>query len=190
MYEAHADPYCYPGTTVLINIPCLRDQAALDQLEIEITTQRADELLPAGRLSVSHFQSVHRHLFRDLFHWAGRFRTVRLEKSGSVFCYPENIASEMKRAFAELKNAKSLRGLSKEAFAARAAHFLAEVNAIHPFREGNGRTQLAFMAVLGDRAGHSLDLTRLEREAYLSAIIQSFSGREEPLAAELHRLIV
>jgi cell filamentation protein len=168
MYGAFADPYCYPGTTVLKNIPGLRDAKTLAQYELSLTDQRAREPLPIGHFSVRHYRSVHRHLFGDVYPWAGRFRTIRIAKEQSVFCYPQNIASEMKRAFAEIKSAKLLGGLSREAFATGAAHFLAEVNAIHPFREGNGRTQLAFMAVLGDRAGHSLDLTQIEREPLLS----------------------
>jgi cell filamentation protein len=189
MYEAHADPYCYPGTSVLRNIPGFRDQAALETFEIDITTQRAEELLPRGRLSVRHCQAIHRHIFQDVYTWAGRFRTVRMAKGASVFCYPENIAREMKRAFTELKNAEFFKGLTVEAFATGAAHFLADLNAIHPFREGNGRTQLIFLAAVAEHAGQALDPTRLDREGYLSAIIRSFNGDERGLAAQLQRAI-
>ena len=189
MYEARADPYCYPGTSVLRNIPGFRDQATLEIFELDITTQRAEEPLPKGRLSVRHCQAIHRHLFQDVYTWVGRFRTVRLAKGASVFCYPENIAHEMKRAFTELKDADFLRGLTVEVFAAGAAHFLADLNAIHPFREGNGRVQLTFLAAVAEHADHLLVPTRLEREAYLSAIIRSFNGDERALAAELQRAI-
>jgi cell filamentation protein len=189
MYEAHADPYCYPGTSVLKNIPGFHDQAILETFEIDITTQRSEELLPRGRLSVRHCQAIHRHLFQDVYAWAGRFRTVRMAKGTSVFCYPENIAREMTRVFAELKGAQFLTGLNAKAFAAGAAHFLADLNAIHPFREGNGRTQLIFLAAVAQHAGHAFDPTRLDREAYLSAIIRSFSGDERELAAQLRQTI-
>ena len=112
-----------------------------------------------------------------------------MAKGASVFCYPENIAREMRRAFTELKNAEFLKGLSVEAFAPEAAHFLADLNAIHPFREGNGRTQLIFLTAIAEHAGHSLDPTRLDREGYLSAIIRSFNGDERRLAAQLQRAI-
>jgi hypothetical protein len=94
MYKAAADPYCYPGTTVLKNIPRIRDQATLDQFEAAITAQRADEPFPHGRYGVAHYRAVHRHLFQDVYSWAGKFRTVRLSKGDSTFCYPENIAQE------------------------------------------------------------------------------------------------
>ena len=143
-----------------------------------------------GRFSVRHYRSIHWHLFRDVYAWAGRFRTIRIAKEQNMFCYPENIASEMKRVFAELRDARFLRGLPLADFAVGAAHVLSEVNAIHPFREGNGRTQFAFIALLGARAGHPLDFADLERERYLSAIKESFRGDERSLAAELRRFMV
>jgi cell filamentation protein len=188
MYEAQADLYCYPATSILKNIPDIRSAAALERFERAITAQRAEEGLPRGRLSVSHYRSIHRHLLQDVYRWAGQFRTVRVAKGESVFCYPENIPAEMKRIFAALKGAEFFRGLSVEAFSAAAAHFLSELNAIHPFREGNGRVQLIFIVVISEQANHPLDLAHLEPDRYLSAIVRSFRGDERALAAELLRL--
>jgi cell filamentation protein len=106
MYEAVADPYCYSGTTVLKNVPGLRDQAALEAFEAISTAQRADEPLPGGRLSISDYCAVHHHLFQDVYSWAGKYRTVRLSKGGSAFCYPKHIAAEMRGLFARLKTAR------------------------------------------------------------------------------------
>lgn len=154
MYASVADPYCYPDSTVLINKLGFRDQARLDAFEAEITAQRAIEPLPAGRLS--YYRAIHRHLFQDVYAWAGKVRRVRISKEGSAFCYPEHIEREMQRLFAELRKQRLLRGLKAGEFAAQAAHVLAELNAIHPFREGNGRTQLSFLKVLAEEAGHPL----------------------------------
>lgn len=189
MYEAAGDPYCYPASTVLRNIPGLQSQGDLDLFEATTTTQRADEPLPAGRLSASHYLAIHRHLFQDVFAWAGRPRTVRLGKSGSVFCYPEHIGQEMRTLFAGLKAKHHLRGLPPAEFAAEAASFLATLNAIHPFREGNGRTQVTFLALLADRASHPLDLDRLEPQLFLAAMVASFHGATADLADQLRRLV-
>ena len=189
MYDAVADPYCYPGTTVLKNRRGLRTQAALDRFETISTAQRADEPLPHGRLSVSHYKSIHHHLFQDVFPWAGRFRTVRLGKSGSAFCYPENIAREMRELFGSLKRKRYLRELSRKDFAREAASFLSTLNAIHPFREGNGRTQTIFLALLADRAGHPLDLEKLAPKSFLAAMVSSFKGDERHLARHIARLV-
>ncbi|MEO8185541.1 MAG: Fic family protein [Deltaproteobacteria bacterium] len=107
----------------------------------------------------------------------------------STFCYPEHIGAEMTRVFAWLKQQHLLRGQSLPDFAHNAAHFLAELNANHPFREGNGRTQLIFLALLADQAGHPLDLDKLNPRATLIAMIKSFKGTEKPLAALISHLV-
>lgn len=189
MYAAIPDPYCYPGSTVLKNLRNIRVQKDLDSFEAVMSIWRGRQSFPAGRLSVTHYRAIHHHLFQDVYAWAGRFRTVRISKAGSMFCYPENIAGEMRKLFGDLRARRHLDGLSAEQFAAQAAHFLAELNAIHPFREGNGRTQLTFLTMLADRAGHALDLDRLDPEAIMAAMIASFGGREQPLALLIQSLI-
>jgi cell filamentation protein len=185
MYSAVADPYCYPKTTVLTNRLNLRDQAQLDAFEAEITTQRAAEPLPKGRLSYAHYRAIHRHLFQDVYSWAGKIRTVRISKDGSMFCYPEHIDDEMRKLFGELRDSNYFRKLTCEQFSQKAAHFLSELNAIHPFREGNGRTQLALLILLAERAGHPLTLNDLDPDMMLTAMVTSFSGKE----IKLRRLI-
>lgn len=188
MYDAVEDPYCYRGTTVLKNFPGLRNQAALMHFETAMTAQRADEPFPAGRFSVRHYRSIHHHLFQDVYVWAGRFRTVRIAKGGSPLCYPENIAREMRSLFARLRKDRYLRGMSAEQFVEAAAHFLATLNAIHPFRDGNGRAQLAFFAVMAEQANHPLRLARLKPRVFLEAMIHSFAGDERPLANQVRAL--
>jgi cell filamentation protein len=153
-----------------------------------MTFARSEEALPPGLLSVSHYRAIHHHLFQDVYDWAGRFRTVRLAKDQSAFCYPENIAREMQDLFRWLRDQQYLRGRTVQEFASVAAHFLAELNAIHPFREGNGRTQLIFLALVAHRAGHPIELVSLDPPAMLDAMIASFGGDEAPLAAILERL--
>ncbi len=95
----------------------------------------------------------------------------------------------MRRLFSELKRQRYLKALSAEDFSVAAAHFLATLNAIHPFREGNGRTQTSFLTVLADGAGHPFKLDRLVPRPFLAAMIASFQGKEEPLAGQIRRLI-
>ncbi|WP_409035302.1 Fic family protein [Phenylobacterium sp.] len=82
-----------------------------------------------------------------------------------------------------------LRDLPPNEFSSEAATFVATLNAIHPFREGNGRTQLTFLALLADRAGHPLDLDRLEPDQFLAAMIASFGGNTQDLAVHVRRLV-
>ena len=189
MYDAIIDSYCYEGTTVLQNIPDLRDQASLDAFEAVMTTQRSDEPLPEGNLDATHYYAIHRHLFQDVYTWAGEIRTVRISKSGNTFCYPEHIEQEMRELFGGLKDQKHLQDLSEDDFVNRVSEFLSTLNAIHPFREGNGRTQISFLLLLADRAGYTLDLDKLVPEDFMDAMIASFGGDETRLILKLKKLL-
>jgi cell filamentation protein len=189
MYDAIEDPYTYKNSTVLINKLNLRSQTELDAFEAEISSARAEEAFPDGLLDFGHFRAIHHHLFQDVYEWAGHVRTVRIAKAGNPLCFPENIESEARKLFAELRAANHLRNLDARTFAPNAAHFLAELNAIHAFREGNGRAQLSFFALLSDHAGHPLRIDKLDPEEMLAAMIASFDGDEARLAAAILNLV-
>lgn len=188
MYVVPDDAYCYKGTTVLKNKAGLRRQDDLDRFEAIMTAQRFEEPVPSGRFGAAHYRALHRHIFQDVYTWAGRLRTVRIIKGESAFCYPEHIPGQLQQLFAELKRADGLRGLEASAFAKQAAAFLATLNAIHAFRDGNGRAQTAFLVLLAYKAGHPLDMGRFRPGAFRDGMIASFYGREERLRAEILRL--
>jgi cell filamentation protein len=189
IYGAFDDPYVYKGTTVLKNKIGLRDQDRLSAFEVEMTTSRAEEPLPAGNFDTAHYRAIHRHLYQDVYRWAGRYRSVRMSKGGNHFCYPENILAQMNALFQQLRAVNFLRGMDADCFVSKAARFLGDLNAIHPFREGNGRTQLTWLALLADRAGHPLRLDRVRPDTFLPAMIASFDGNLEPLTDELGKFL-
>jgi cell filamentation protein len=189
MYDAIEDPYTYKNSTVLVNKLDLRNQADLDAFEAEISSARAAEPLPGGLMDFEHYKAVHHHLFQDVYHWAGQVRTVRIAKGGNPFCFPENIEGQASRLFGDLRLADHFRNLDAQTFADKAAHFLAELNAIHAFREGNGRSQLTFFALLADRAGHPLRMEKLNPGEMLAVMIASFDGDERQLADVIHGLM-
>ncbi len=188
-YEVFDDPYCYKGTFVLKNRAGIRDAATLEAFELEMTTLRAEEPLPDGRFGEAHYCKVHHHLFQDVYPWAGRYRTVRTGKDGNWFCYPEHIGKFMAQAFAKLHHSAFQPGAEATAFIDAAADFLAELNAVHPFREGNGRAQLAFLHLVALHAGHPLRLDQVKRDAFLPAMIASFAGALGPLIGQLGALL-
>jgi cell filamentation protein len=189
-YDAFDDPYAYPGTTVLKNLLDIREQDTLEAFEVEISTLRAEEPLPEGEFDSAHYCSVHHHLFQDVYDWAGQYRTVRTSKGGNPFCYPENIPAQMDALFHALRHGEVFAVHSPDAFVQEAVRFLGELNAIHPFREGNGRSQLAFVGLIGATFGHPFDFERLNRTVFLQAMIASYFGNREPLFVELKSLLV
>jgi len=187
-YDAFDDPYAYPGTMVLKNLIETKDPQVLQDFELEMTALRAAEPFPRGRFSPTHYRAIHHHLFQDVYSWAGRYRTVRTAKGGNMFCYPEYIRNEMVGAFGSLRQQSFLKRRTFGAFVDGAAVFLTDLNAIHPFREGNGRAQLSFMHQLAIHAGHPLDFTRIRPNEFLQAMIASFAGDMAPLREELFAL--
>jgi cell filamentation protein len=190
MYDSTDDPYCYPRTTVLKNRRNLRSQGELDRFETAITAQRFSEPLPAGKLTEQHYQRVHQHLFRDVYSWAGQYREgVGISKGDSTFCYPEYIPNEMKKLFAGLRRDNFPEEPVRGAVRSEGGEFLANLNAIHPFRDGNGRSQVAFMALVAVAVGHPLRLSRVEPDDFKAAMIRSFKGEEKPLVEQIRRLL-
>jgi cell filamentation protein len=188
-YDAFDDPYAYPGTSVLQNRLDIRDAGILEAFEVEIFTLRAEEPLPRGTFDPAHYCSIHHHLFQDVYEWAGQYRTVRTSKGGSAFCYPEHIPAQMDALFRSIRGGEAFVEKSRSDFLTEATRFLGELNAIHPFREGNGRAQLAFLGLIGALASHPFAFERIGRAALLQAMIDSFFGRFDGLNAELGKLL-
>lgn len=188
-YAAFDDPYVYRGTNVLKNKAGIRDAETLEAFELEMTSMAAVEPIPGGRFDAAHLKAIHRHLFKDVYSWAGQIRKVRIQKGTNAFCYPEYISGELDRLLRPLNKGRALDNLAGDLFVEKATHILAELNAIHPFREGNGRTQLTFMALLSAHCSHPFDFAKIDRATYLPAVIESFDGNEEPLRQELLKLI-
>jgi cell filamentation protein len=184
-YGAFDDPYLYPGTAVLRNLLDIRDARALESYEVEISRLRSWERLPEGNFDPAHYCAVHRHLFGDVYAWAGQYRTVRIAKGETMFCYPENIAAQMDELFCGIEGGARFRDVTPEEFVTRLARFLAELNAIHPFREGNGRTQLSFAGLIGAAFDQPLQLQRVRQRTFLPAMVASFAGDLAALVAEL-----
>jgi cell filamentation protein len=153
------DPYIYPGTDVLRNRLDIRDAADLAEREAALSAIRIAQLerrfIPGG-FDLAHLKATHRHIFGDVYPWAGQLRTVRISKGGDLFALPEHIDPYLMRLFADLARDDLLRGLRREQFVERLAHHYAELNAVHPFREGNGRAQRAFLGQIAKTAGHPI----------------------------------
>ncbi len=185
-YRATDDPLCYPGTQVLRNKAGLTDQNRLDQFEQLMFLTRSEEPLPAGDLDYTHDKAIHHHFFQDVYDWAGQAREIRTGKAGNWFCCPEYVDGEMNRLFAELADEDLLSQIGNvNDFAKRSSHYIAEINAVHPFRDGNGRCQLTLLNVLMERAGIEMDVGRLDPEAFMEAMISSFFGDNDPLTCAI-----
>ncbi len=182
-YDA-ADAYVYPGTTVLRNKADIRDHDALDAFEADATAVRMLELLNqpiAGCFDFLHLCGLHRHLFQDVYEWAGEVRTVDISRDNSRFAHAPMIERYLAGELGKLATENELRGLVPERFVARLAHYMGEINAAHPFREGNGRTQRVFCTLLAEQAGYFIDFETVDQARMYEVMIASFNSNSQPL---------
>lgn len=183
-YDAD-DTYCYPGTDVLRNKAEITNAEDLDAYEGELSTLRSIEILEnpiAGQFDLAHLQRIHLALFQDVYDWAGKIRTVDISRGNSRFANVRFIESAANDIFNKLARENWLRGLDADALSKRLAHYLSEINTLHPFREGNGRVQRIFISQLSQSAGYQLDYSDLEQEQIYRAMELAFNGDESILA--------
>jgi cell filamentation protein len=177
------DPYSDPVTGVLYNKLGLGTAAELEAAEREIT-QAALILLDESPVSptcdLPQVQEIHKRIFGDIYEWAGLSRTVAVAK-GFMFCLPQYMDSSAAAIFRELRDEDCLCGLRHDAFVSRLAHYLREVNALHPFREGNGRAQRAFFGQLARDAGFTLAWQHLDAARNVEASAAIMRGDPEPM---------
>ncbi|MGR6981909.1 Fic/DOC family protein [Testudinibacter sp. P27/CKL/0425] len=135
---------------VLVNKLGIKTQAELELKERDITHLKAMKLEHSpikGKFDLAHLQAIHKHLFGDIYAWAGQIRDGYLQKDGQDFTLGYRIVPESQKLFEKLKKENYLRsGLDNERVSNRLAYYLGEINVIHPFRDGNGRTQRIFIS--------------------------------------------
>jgi cell filamentation protein len=155
--------------------------------------------VPTGNFDAEHLKSIHRHLFQDVYEWAGNTRDERVRLSdgtiatepvlskidGKPFLDGPLIAEGLDRITRKLAEEDYLHAMPREEFADRAADLMVALNGVHPFREGNGRTQRVFMEALAERAGHTLDFSVVSRERMIQA---SITGNENGDPSMMRRL--
>ena len=188
-----SDPYVYPGATVLKNIPGIRNHKTLDGFEADRVGQRSLELIEhplSGVFDVGRLQRIHRHLFQDVYEWAGHFRTVDIAKGNSYFAHVPYIRSTLDGLFETLSEEQDLLGVNLEAFARRGAEILGTLNAVHPFREGNGRAQREFVRELAHKNGYWVDWSKVSREELCKASDASFMRGENAPFEEMLRKVI
>ena len=181
------DPHSEQGNPCPRNLFSITDYKELQPIETAFALKRARQLESwgiTGKFDPAHLRAIHRHLFQDVFPWAGELRVVNISKGNSMFGPALHIASALEDALAKLQREDLLINLSAPAFAMRAAFYLGEINAIHPFREGNGRAQREFIRQLALHAAHPLSWEGFTQQQMTDASIASHTrGDNAQLAA-------
>ena len=176
------DPHSQNGQSCPRNVFGFASYEQLKEKEAIYVPRRAFELRfrpLTGKFDTGHLRKIHWYLFRDIFPWAGELRVVDIAKvGGTSFAHHGFISQSLATLFVELKEERLLVGLNEETFAERAAYYLGEINAVHPFREGNGRAQREFIRTLALLTGHPLSWAELQSEENIVASVLSQTRRD------------
>lgn len=176
VYSVASSIYCYPDSSVLKNKLDIRDPALLRKVEADLSTARQAEIFRTpvvGRFTATHLCNIHRKLLGDVYSFAGHFRREDIAKGTTRFVTYSQIKEKLQRLLGQLQQEKWLENVPFEVFAARSAYYMAELNYIHPFREGNGRAIREFMRLLFLHNGYVVQWDAVDVEALLNAMIDS-----------------
>lgn len=175
-YESRNSIYCYKNSNVLVNKFNITNQNRLENVERRIVLNNLYELRSnqyIGEFDITHFTTIHKMLFEDIYPFAGLFRTENIAKDNFRFAEWNYIESELIRILSELKNEEYLKNKDKKELSIRLAYYMSELNVLHPFREGNGRTIREFIRQLAFINGYILDFEKYEPKVILNAMIRS-----------------
>ncbi|NLK56396.1 MAG: filamentation induced by camp protein fic [Bacteroidales bacterium] len=171
--------YTDPKTGLLKNLQDITDPDVLLFVESGVVAKRLQELYesPIKIKGIDSLFEIHRHLFQDIYVWAGKMRTVEISKDGKQF-FPtphfNNAFRYIDRLIAEFKKIPKS---NNRLLAEKLAEILDNVNYLHPFREGNGRTQREFLRLLALEKGLTLNLNPPDNksvyEQYMKGTIES-----------------
>ena len=192
-YEYERDDYyCYPGSTILKNRLDIKDEQMLIEKERRYTTLRSAELAAhplKGELNADYLRNIHRFLFGEIYDWAGENRKIDISR-GNIFCMHELIDVCLDQAMKELKEENFLSSLDKNDTISRLAYYIGEINTIHPFREGNGRAQRAFIRELAARNGYRLVFDNVTPKEMVVASNDTFHHEYDKMEEVIRKSLV
>lgn len=193
------EDYLYPpneaGIQVLRNKQGLTDYTEAFNSERQLTGLRQFELgarpeLVARTFDVDHWKAIHRHVFQDVYEWAGEFRTVNIGKDGHGFAPESQLEEYANEILGQVRAANMFAGRDRAGVVDGLMNTLQAVNIIHPFREGNGRSQRVLTEHIAQHAGYILDWYRISPDEQNLVMAQAFDGELEPLHDALERAVL
>jgi len=183
--EFNRSVYYYKDVDVLINKENIKDANALAQYEADMTMLRQYQLekeqMVKGRFGSTHLKRIHGYIFQDIYPFAGKLRTENIEKGSTFFCKSQFIEENLNLTFTQLVKDRYLIGLDPEKFSLKVAYYMSELNMIHPFREGNGRSIREFIRELAVNCNYIINWSLIKEETLLEATIIAVDKDLKPL---------
>lgn len=166
----------YEGTTCLVNKLGIKNEKQLSEIEADITfakTSKLEEIPLKGNFDLEHYKSIHKFLFEDLYSWAGELRKINISKKGTNFANADELEYLCTECFQRLKENNYYRNTDFDSFVENIVDLYCTLNILHPFREGNGRTERIFISQLIRFNGYDTDFSGIDTDYLMFATIQS-----------------
>jgi cell filamentation protein len=183
--------YTDPKTGLLRNLQDITDSDVLLFVESSAVTKRLQELseTPLEIKGIESLFEIHRHLFQDIYAWAGKKRIVEISKDGKQFFPTSHFDNAFRYIDQLIAEFKRIPKDNKKSIAEKLAEILDHINHLHPFREGNGRTQREFLRLLALEKDLTLNLNAPDNKSvfdrYMKGTIDSELGTLTDLIFEL-----
>ena len=184
---------CYPNTTVLVNKLDIRDQKLLTEAESLLVTScsvKLEKTMKFENVDFDYYKSLHRQMFSDLYEWAGTVRKINISKKGTVFCNASDIEHIGILKFERLKKQKYLKEINTDLFLDELTDVYHELNMLHPFREGNGRTLRLFITLLIRNTGRDIDFNNTDCDMLTIATIKAAQGDKSLLRTVFDEIVI
>jgi len=177
-YDVESDPYVYENG-VLINHFNITNTSQLNEIEAELTAlsiKQLSEQPDSAIFNTEYLCYLHREIFSDVYPWAGELRVVDICKGSTIFLENAKILNTLDMLFVEFGDHNFYRGFDQNQFSIHAGIFLNKLNFIHPFREGNGRTQRLLITQIARQAGFIINWAAISADAMRKACIEGGDG--------------
>nr|WP_298415958.1 putative adenosine monophosphate-protein transferase Fic [uncultured Halomonas sp.] len=189
-YGTGQDPYCYEGSSTLKNLLNIRDDLTLESAERDLTTITAQDIQFAPPpYDLNYLKGLHHQLFSDLYSWAGEIRTIDVAKGETRFCHVQRIEPEAHKLFEQFAHEGYYVDLARDQLIVAVAELYGDLNVIHPFREGNGRTQRLLFEHIVINSGYEISWESIQREEWLHASIAAYHCDYDAMAILFDRCI-
>lgn len=166
MYDAINSKYTYPNSFVIKNKLNIKDEKKLEEYERQMVSFKLATIRKHSmpeKFDSNRLKCIHNYLFCDIYDFAGKYREENITKDNFMFAQFEYISANIDILLNKI-DIENLKRISIDEKLKKISYYMTELNVLHPFREGNGRTIREFIRQLLNAIGLDIDFSKIEYE--------------------------